>query len=214
MLSFSDLLSSKVFVFDFDGTIVDSNAIKKQAFFDIASEYPGGFEAMEMSYNQKIGDRVDIWNRWYSYTGMKDGSDLGLAQKYTEVVDEAVIKAHEIPGAVKFIKMLRANGRRVFVSSATPEKNLKEIISKRGWSMMFEDIFGRPKTKVQTLNTHILDATTLPTDVCIIGDGKDDQASALVTGCNFIKVLNNDGKLEIDSGKHSTFDELSGSILY
>ena len=113
MVSLSDLLSSKVFVFDFDGTIVDSNTIKKQAFFDIASEYPGGFEAMDTSYNQRIGDRADIWKRWCIYTGMKDGNDLRLVEKYTEVVDEAVIKADEIPGAINFIRMLKAKAERL-----------------------------------------------------------------------------------------------------
>ena len=190
MLTFAGLLSSKIFVFDFDGTIVDTNSIKKQAFFDLASEYPGGLEAMETSYNQHIGDRVDIWNRWYSYIGVKDGKDLRLVEKYTEFVDEAVIKANEIPGAINFIKMLKTKGKRVFVSSATPEENLINIISKRGWTELFDGTFGRPKTKVQTLHRHILDDSTLPTEVCIVGDGNDDQNSASATGCNFIKVLN------------------------
>ena len=56
-----DLQSINHFVFDFDGTLVDSNKLKRDAFFDLALKLPNGLEAMQTIYENSVGDRWEIW---------------------------------------------------------------------------------------------------------------------------------------------------------
>ena len=52
-------------VFDFDGTLVDSNDVKRQAFFEIASSHPGGgVQWMGQALDSEAGDRKAVFHAY------------------------------------------------------------------------------------------------------------------------------------------------------
>ena len=178
----------KFVVFDFDGTLVRSNRIKKMSFFRIASQFPDGEKAMAAVYCANGLTRHDIWRRWITEMGLDMSHfDLFLDQ-YSSEVDELVAKAPAIEGAIELLLHLKTISVKAFLSSATPEKNLKAIVSKRGWSAFFDGIYGSPRRKDETLLDTVLPLAESPEFIAVVGDGEDDRFSAEQIGCHFFPV--------------------------
>ena len=108
--------------------------------------------------------------------------------QYSREVDELVAKAPATEGAIELLLHLKTISVKAFLSSATPEKNLKTIVSKRGWSAFFEGIYGSPRRKHETLLDSVLPLANAPEFIAVVGDGEDDRFSAEQIGCHFFPV--------------------------
>ena len=175
-------------VFDFDGTLVDSNRIKRDAFFEIARQHDGGFDAMKLVYARGRGDRFEIWKSW----AVELGTDQFIADEmiaaYSAAVDKAVAAAPEMPGAFDMLVTLKAKGLSLILSSATPKVSLASIINARGWLSQFDAIYGAPEPKGDILTRHVVPKAGGVSRVAVVGDGSDDRESARATGCRFYPV--------------------------
>lgn len=175
-------------VFDFDGTLVDSNRIKRDAFFEIAGRCHGGFDAMKLVHAHARGDRFEIWKSWAVEMGADQSIVDEMVAAYSSAVDKAVATAPEMPGAVDALSKLKAKGLSLVVSSATPQINLVSIINARGWLGYFDAIHGAPETKVDILTRHVVPKAGEASRVAVVGDGGDDRESARIVGCRFYPV--------------------------
>lgn len=53
----------RVIAFDFDGTIVDSNSIKRSAFYEVVADIPGAALALDrILISPESGDRHDVFH--------------------------------------------------------------------------------------------------------------------------------------------------------
>jgi phosphoglycolate phosphatase-like HAD superfamily hydrolase len=140
-------------VFDFDGTLVDSNAIKRQTFFAIASQHPGGMAVMAEILEAPRGDRAAIWADYsVRMQAAVPGLDAkSLVREYSDLTDQRVAAAPAMPGAHTLLQRLRSCGLTLHLSSATPLDNLRTILAKRRWTPLFTSVHGLPKTKPETL---------------------------------------------------------------
>jgi phosphoglycolate phosphatase-like HAD superfamily hydrolase len=177
-------------VFDFDGTLVDSNQIKRQAFFDITASHAGGIECMSSVLEAGHPHRDAVFREYacrMSGQGILLDSDE-MVRVYGELTDKRVSAAETIAGADTLLQWLRASGVHLYLSSSTPIHHLQTIIATRGWQHYFDAIFGLPASKTETLR-YLLDANRLlPEQILVIGDGDDDANAARSTGCGFIAV--------------------------
>jgi phosphoglycolate phosphatase-like HAD superfamily hydrolase len=177
-------------VFDFDGTLVDSNALKRKAFFAIADQDARGRGTMEGALEVTVGDRRAILGEYVRrMSGFGRSLDLDeLVAAYARIVDPLVVEARELPGARQLLDELRERGLATYLSSGTPAESLHSILDGRGWRRLFDGVFGHPATKEQTLalvlQTHML----TPDQLVSIGDGEDDARAAEVVGCTFLPV--------------------------
>lgn len=197
-------------VFDFDGTLVDSNHIKQAAYFEVAGRVPGGAEAMTRVHGTVAGDRYDLWRAWAGEMGLGDGSDQIAA--YSQAVEDAITATREMPGAADTVAALRAGGLHVYISSATPRVNLLAILQRRGWTDWFDGIYGRPETKPEILTRHILPKAGSFDHVAVVGDGGDDRASAAGAGCRFFPVGEARGAPEGGDPKVYTLPEIAEAL--
>jgi len=177
-------------VLDFDGTLVDSNRIKRLGFLNFACADKGGEVRMKRILEEVSGDRTSILS---AYLQERDGrthrdNELSNALKtYSHKVDEAVVSASEMPGASEFLAVMRIEGFKLVLSSATPEKNLLDIVSRRGWLDKFDLVSGGPREKIDTLKS-LISSDSRAAQLAVVGEGEDDKKSAEQIGCHFFPV--------------------------
>ena len=185
--------------FDFDGTLVDSNAIKRNSFFDVLSEVdPKGETVTHVLDVVRPGDRTAI-AREVAVRLRERGAipaEPGIetfarrwAGAYTQRCEEAVAKCPEIPGATATLGWLVARGLPLYVNSATPQEPLLRVLELRSMARHFRLSLGGPADKAENLATICADAGVLPQELLFVGDGEDDRGAALASGCPFIAVV-------------------------
>ena len=179
----------RVIVFDFDGTLVDSNAIKREGFFRLAARYPKGAATMAAVIGT-AGDRHSILS---SFAGCMAAAGVRLnvdelVASYGAHVDAAVAAAPEMQGASDLLVNVRNAGLRLHLSSATPTASLLTILNTRGWTVLFSGMHGAPKSKIETLREICEAESASGEDILVVGDGIDDARAAGLVGAQFIAV--------------------------
>lgn len=181
----------RLVVFDFDGTLVDSNEVKRNMFFSYASRDFDGVNRMTRLIDRVKGDRYDIWD---AYVRERDGNKYqratvdSLVRSFSFDINNAVVAAPEISGATAILQKLKKADVCLAVNSATPKIDLTFILKKRNWSDFFDLINGSPTSKADWLIFIIGRHQILPSQVVVVGDGEDDYASAKKCGCRFYPV--------------------------
>ena len=93
-------------VFDFDGTLVNSNQLKRDLFFELASVHPDGENAMRSVYSKVKGNRYEIWRAWANKLGSDGEFAKAMTRRYNFLCDRSVELAPEIPGATILLETL------------------------------------------------------------------------------------------------------------
>ena len=182
----------KVIVFDFDGTLVDSNSLKLDGFYNTIEGDAGGIELMTAVLKEINGTRWDIFQTYLSKLqsdkSVSPRDVASLVEEYNMIVDNAIISAPEMPGATQLLDKLLLSGCKLILSSATPYLNLASIIERRGWIHYFNSIHGAPASKINTLEQILAMPHMSVSDLAVVGDGNDDLRSADAVGCSFFPV--------------------------
>lgn len=177
-------------VFDFDGTLVRSNHIKRQAFYDAAAELDGAAEILDALFTEGFdGDRyavVEALARRLAERGITVEPEE-LAADYTRRCRQGIAAAPEVPGATAALERLAAEDVRLYLVSATPQQALEEVVADRRLDRAFARILGAPPAKPAHLRALV--ESGVPVDeLAIVGDGRDDQQAARAIGCRFVAV--------------------------
>jgi phosphoglycolate phosphatase len=180
-------------VFDFDGTLIDSNQLKYDAYFElfptddrhariIRAVISDIFEQSRYVILEEILRRLGVREKDSLKEKVKE-----LANRYNEIVMAGTKTCPEKAGAEEVLKKF-APAYGLYVSSTTPDANLKEIIQFRKWEGYFRDVFGWPNEKPETLRRIIALEKLRSDQVLVIGDGESDRKSAMENGCPFLFV--------------------------
>ena len=170
-------------VFDFDGTLIDSNQLKYDAYFRL---FPADdrhariiravlFEIFEQS-------RYIILEEVLRRLGVREKSHLkekvkNLAMRYNQIVIAEAKTCTEKAGAEDALKKF-APTHGLYVSSTTPDASLKEIIRFRRWDGYFSAVFGYPHEKPETLRRIIALEKLKSEQVIVVGDGESETSSS------------------------------------
>jgi phosphoglycolate phosphatase len=181
-------------VFDFDGTLVDSNSIKRGTAYEVVSAIANGTAILDQVYEENWGgDRYWIFGRFAELASSASVPPQGrahwgaqLAAEYTRRCEVAVIHCAEIPGAWNVVNTLSQSGLIVSINSATPTAALRDIVAGRGWKTVFSDILGAPASKAVNLDSIAKASGMLPSEIVMVGDKIVDQDGAEEFGCHFI----------------------------
>lgn len=177
-------------VFDFDGTLVDSNRIKHQGFFEIAKEFADGERLMQsILAREDAGDRYSIFERFAELLAIRADAAM-LAERYTEFCQQKIAKAPEIPGAADALDHLKEAGMLLYVNSATPIGPLLKLIRLRQMEPWFNGVYGAPEGKAENLKTILAENGVSGHEVLMVGDSEIDRMAAESAGCHFVGVRN------------------------
>ncbi len=194
-------MALKVIVFDFDGTLIESNCLKFDTFFElfppdkfhnliIKNVLKDFLEESRYVILKEILKRID--RRISKHEDIELKSEE-LAKGYNLIVTNGAKKCNEKSGASEVLVSL-SKRYKLYLSSTTPETSLKEIVKHRKWEGFFCGIFGYPNDKVSVLLEIIRKETIEPDELLVVGDGKSDRDSANSVKCNFFRI-NNAGSL-------------------
>jgi phosphoglycolate phosphatase len=172
-------------VFDFDGTLVLSNDIKREGFFAAVAEQQGGLERMARILASPPGDRYAMFRRFAEVT--EDNPDE-LAVRYSSWCEERILVCPDRSGASLALAELRRAGIKVHINSATPSVPLRSLILRRYGEGLFDGVHGGHGAKRQNLESILRQEHLHPSSLAMVGDGIDDQEAALSVGCRFIGV--------------------------
>lgn len=180
-------------VFDFDGTLVDSNAVKYAKFLEVAAELPGGAKTMAGVIDSVANfTRYEIFDRFVSDMRIPEAQRADLSRKmtdkYSALCHAEISKAPEISGAQAALQLLGAQGMRLFVSSATPAEPLHALIRARGWGEMFHGVYGAPASKQAHIRQILDEGGWSPEELVYVGDSDADQKAAEHSSVHFVAV--------------------------
>lgn len=180
-------------VFDFDGTLVRSNAIKRDTFFDVARHLPGAASALDAIFAGEHGDRADVFARLAKSLGAGAALARDLTENYTALCDDRIAAAPEVPGAAAALAALRQRGIPAWIASATPQAPLLMAVRRRGLLTDFAGVYGLPTTKIAALRL-VAEKAGLPAErILMVGDAEADRAAAMAVGTRFVAVAGSIG---------------------
>lgn len=180
-------LPYRCFVFDFDGTLVQSNSIKREGFFGASEGLRDARRELQAILSGPApGDRHQVFEELVERLG--EGDPAALTAAYTQYCQSRIACCPEVPGAIALLEFLKTDSRAIFVNSGTPEDALLATVRARGYESYFDGVFGLPTSKVENV-FRALEASAATAETCVvIGDGEPDRAAAAEVGCAFIGV--------------------------
>ncbi len=180
-------------VFDFDGTLVISNHIKRQAFYEVTHSYdPSGSTVTHILKQYPDKDRHGLFLEIVRELFAKDLiakhqslEDLGAqwTEAYTLYCEQAIATCEEIPGASETLQWIFQQHIPMYINSRTPTSTLKRLVTLRSFNRYTSGIYGAPATKSENLRQiHNLTGAK-PKDMLFVGDSEDDRTAAHEVGC-------------------------------
>lgn len=187
------LQKAKVFVLDFDGTLVDSNEIKWSAFEKCFARFPEQFETI-LAYckNNNHTPRHEKFRHVFEKILKRPYTpevEKNLLETYASETTEQVIQAAEIPGATQFLCHF-VRKKELALLSSTPHDTLLRILESRGWKKYFSQVKGAPVHKATWMKQLCREKRLSGQDVVFIGDSKEDARAALDAGVLHVCVGN------------------------
>lgn len=178
-------------VFDFDGTLVDSNPIKQRAFELCFAEFPAQREEI-LAYcwghhHTPRGDKFQCVYERILGLPYTPAAAAALHERFERATTRQIIEAAEVPGASQFLRRAGATHRTAVLSS-TPQKVLVQILAARGWLASVHVVQGAPVDKTNWLAQFRGAYGAHPGSVVMFGDTSEDAEAAAGAGCTFVWV--------------------------
>jgi phosphoglycolate phosphatase len=185
----------KVVSFDFDGTLVRSNAIKRSAYYK-ATETLGLRGSLDRILSSTLGDRRVVLSQYVEELagkgiipgGRKKECVERLVREYTRICASRISACPEVTGTSEALAALRRSGKKLFLNSATPLAGLLPILKKRKWRRHFDGVYGAHGNKAANLRRIIAECEIDTKELLHVGDGEDDRLAAEEVGCRFLAV--------------------------
>ena len=185
----------KVIFFDFDGVIVESVDIKTNAFAKLFEREGDNIIKKVVKYHLE-NTGVSRYEKFrYIYDEilkrpLNDSEFNVLCSKFATLVVDNVLKAPYVKGAKEFLENY-ALKYECFVTSATPQRELKDIIQKRDLNRFFKSIYGAPTKKSDAVRD-VLVREKIDNNVAVyVGDALSDYKAAMDNSVHFISRINN-----------------------
>ena len=210
------LRNKRLYIFDFDGVLVDSVNVKTEAFAELYQEFGEGVVEQVVAHHTQNGgmSRYDKFRHYHSqFLGQQIGPDTvdELAKKFGELVVSKVVNSEKIAGADELLEYCNQQGIICAINSATPEEELKYIVSQRGWDDgRFKFVYGSPARKADNIRKILENSAMKVDEGLFFGDAMNDFSAAQESGMDFVGI--NFATVPGMNHDFSSYDDLSGYL--
>ena len=176
--------------FDFDGVLAESVNVKTEAFKSLYLPFGSDVAEKVVDYHLANGgvsrfEKIKYFHNIFLNQDITEEEVLQWADKFSELVLEAVVNAPEVLGALDFLKK-NYTILKYWVITGTPTTEIREIIQKRNWTNFFIEAFGAPEKKTHWTE-YILEANNLKREETIfVGDALTDYEAAKSARLQFV----------------------------
>ncbi len=182
----------KIFLFDCDGVLLDSNDIKVNAFYEAVKHHSKSGARELAAYHKTTGGIGRFIKFRYFFENIMKRTD-----DYTEDYNEALenfsrasyselLSCQFTKGMEAFLNKLPPNTQK-YVISGTEQNELQKILQERDLSKYFNGIFGTPASKDEIF-ADILKKKENNDDVIYFGDAQKDYEVAMEFNTDFVFV--------------------------
>jgi beta-phosphoglucomutase-like phosphatase (HAD superfamily) len=176
-------------VFDFDGVILESVAVKDEAFRALFAEHAGQIDAIMDVHRQHGGVsryvKFDMIYRDILRTPLSFDRKAALGHRFEDLVVDRVMAAAMVAGASEVLDGLRGRVPMAVVSG-TPDAELATIVERRGLSHYFAEVHGGSCEKRDIIERMVRARRWRPERMVMLGDAMTDYAAARANGVSFI----------------------------
>jgi phosphoglycolate phosphatase-like HAD superfamily hydrolase len=182
----------KAIIFDFDGVIVESVAVKTDAFRRLFAQYPEHHDEI-LTYH-KINGGISRYVKFqYIYDKilkqpLSEAQSKQLGERFTQYALEEVLAAPFVDGAEAFLKKYH-DRLKLFIVSGTPQDEMCLITHKRELDQYFKGVYGSPRSKRELSQLILKDHLLAAQDVIFVGDSINDYDGAVGAGVTFVGRL-------------------------
>ncbi|NEP50560.1 MAG: HAD family hydrolase [Moorea sp. SIO3C2] len=182
-------MSCNAVIFDCDGVLFDSNALKTEAFRETLANYPQAIVDEFIAYHQKYGGisryvKLRAFFTDFLQTSVNQSKLEELLQNFGDACQGLYQEAMLTPGCLTVLEKLSSR-IPLYVASGSDETELRKVFAQRGLDNFFQEIYGSPKTK-QACVAEILEKFTSHEGIVMVGDAESDWQAAKKTGISFI----------------------------
>jgi len=177
-------------ILDFDGVILESVSAKTKAFSELFSgEEPEDLSKI-INYHLENGgmSRFNKFRHIYSEIldrELTEDKMRELSENFEDIVKNEVINSPFVSGAEEFLSGFFSK-IPLYVVSATPQDEIRDIVKEKGIKGYFRGVFGSPETKASHIKKILEDTGVKPENVVFIGDAKNDWKAAAENRIRFI----------------------------
>lgn len=178
----------KLFIFDFDGVILESVDARRDAFYQLFDEH--GVEVcqrvLSLHDNNPGIDRREKIRRCYQEVLHIEPPEYELddrVARFGELAKALVLECPLVAGVSTFIQSLRPEN--CYVVSVATQDEVREIVKEKGLASWFAGVFGGPKTKTEIIGSILEQDSVLSHQAVFVGDKISDFNAASKVGVGF-----------------------------
>ena len=180
----------KAIIFDFDGVILESAAIKTQAFEQMAGQYPANIGKKFMNFHlTHMGMSRNIKFRYLLEELLQesctDEKIAEMGQRFSQIVYEKILAAPFVPGAQEFLEKSYKK-LDFYIASGTPQDEMRKIVKERGLTKYFKAVYGTPAKKEEISKRVMQEHGYGRKEVLFVGDADTDMFAARACGILFV----------------------------
>lgn len=179
-------------VFDCDGVLLDSNAVKTNAFRYALDGFPSEKVSELVEYHRQHGgiSRYDKFRHFFKSLIGDDNEEhfLLAVQRFQAYCERELQNARIIPGVVGFLDSLAERSVPMFVISGSDQTELRMILKKKRLAPYFLEVLGSPVSKRENLAL-LMTKHSLSGRGVFFGDARLDFEIATESGMDFVFIF-------------------------
>lgn len=184
------------FFWDFDGVILNSNAVREFGFRKVLENFPENQVEQLLDFHRRNGGLSRYVKFRYFYETIvgepiTESQVMELASSFSKIMMEELVKPVYL--IAETVDYLQQNSSKVpmYIVSGSDQIELRFLCEKLGVASNFKGIYGSPTPKIKLVETILNEnSSIILEEACLIGDAHNDYEAAQTNGLDFLGYNN------------------------